>query len=134
MSVANVADTQIGRDIVSLTLGPAGGGGTDWVQVYASCSRNIDIRTENLKSVKEFWDYDVAIAGAASLDLEFDVRDEEILLNYLNETDWCECSYQVTWGVGAAESGTAVITKSNRSAPGEGKQKYSYTLKIRPGA
>ena len=134
MSVANVADTQIGRDIVSLELGPAGGGRTDWVQVYASCSRNIDIRTENLKSVKEFWDYDVAIAGAASLDLEFDVRDEEILLNYLNDTDWCECSYQVTWGTGDPEAGTAVITKSNRIASGEGKQKYSYTLKIRPGA
>ena len=136
MSVAQVADTKIGRDVVSILLG-----GVDWVQAYASASRNIDIRTENLKSVKEFWDYDVAIAGAASLDLEFDVRDEEILLTYFPSftypyvgSAWCQCSYQIAWGTGTTETGTGVITKANHSAPGEGKQKYSYSLKLRPTA
>jgi hypothetical protein len=127
MSIANVADTKIGRDMVSLILGT-----TDVVMVYASASRNIDIRTENLKSVKEFWDYDVAIAGGATLEVEVDVRDEDVLLGYLDDVSWCECPYQIVFGNGDSDSGTAVITKANHSAPGEGKQKFSYTLKLRP--
>jgi hypothetical protein len=137
MSVANVADTKIGRDVVSILLGD----GTDVVQCYATAARNVDIRTENLKSVKEFWDYDVAVGGGMTLELELDVRDEDLLTSYFPSFaipstggTWCECLATIVWGNGDTDTGTAVITKSNHSAPGEGKQKFSYTLKMRPSA
>jgi len=140
MAVANVAETKIGRDVVSITIGPEGGSQTDWVQAFASCSRNIDIRTENLKSVKEFWDYDVALAGGMTLELEFDVRDADLLSSVLPTTypyagsPWCRCQYAIVWGNGDSSTGVGVLTKSNHSAPGEGKQKLSYSLKTSPTA
>jgi hypothetical protein len=140
MAVANVADTRIGRDVVSITLGPENGAATNMVQAYASCSRNIDIRTENLKSVKEFWDYDVALAGGATLELEFDVRDTDLLTSVFPGTypyagsKWCRVTYAIVWGNGDTSTGTGVLTKSNHSAPGEGKQKLSYSLKVCPTA
>jgi len=138
MAVGNVTHTKIGRDVVSITLGPEGEVGTDWVQVYASCSRNVDIRTENLKSVKEFWDYDVAIAGGETLELEFDVRDVDLLSSVLPGTypytgsKWCRVGYTIVWGNGNTSAGVGVLTKDNLSASGEGKQKLSYSLKVCP--